>query len=74
MAQITINVPSGKNWKTTLCGAIAGIGAYMAAMPEPPIVPLIGKSLVVAGPLMLGFFAKDNNVTGGNISQTESPK
>ena len=72
MAQITIDVPSGKNWKTTACGAVTGIGAYMAAIPEPQWVPIVGKALVVAGPIMLGFFAKDSNVTGGTVTQDQA--
>lgn len=69
MAQITINVPSSKNWKTTLCGALTGVGTYMAAMPGPEWVVAVGKVLVIVCPIAMGFFAKDSNVTGGTVQQ-----
>jgi uncharacterized membrane protein YedE/YeeE len=54
------------NWKTTLGGLLTAIGTYLAGLTEPAWLVMVGKGLVVAGPLILGFFAKDSNVTGGD--------
>lgn len=57
-----------KNWKTTLFGALtaAGLGLTQSA---DPILQVIGKVLTILGPVLLGLFAKDNNVTGGTVPQ-----
>jgi len=57
-----------KNWKTTLFGAITAAGLGMTQSSEP-IVQTIGQVLSVAGPILLGIFSKDANVTGGTVSQ-----
>lgn len=55
-----------KNWKTTISGVasiVAGISMYV----NDPLTINEAIGLVVVG---LGLiFAKDSNVTGGNISQ-----
>lgn len=57
-----------KNWKTTLFGAItaAGIGLTQT---DDPILKTIGQIIAILGPVLLGLFAKDSNVTGGQVQQ-----
>jgi len=57
-----------KNWKTTLFGFVTAAGAGMIASDDPTI-QLVGKILVIIGPILLGLFAKDSNVTGGTVKQ-----
>ena len=52
-----------KNWKTTVAGVVTAAGAGMLASDDPT-VQLIGKILMVVGPILLGFLAKDAGVTG----------
>jgi hypothetical protein len=72
MAQITIDVPSGKNWKTTLFGLLTAAGAYFVAS-EDSVMKIVGQVLMIAGPVLMGFFAKDSNVTGGTVAQSTPP-
>ena len=55
-----------KNWKTTVCGAIAAVGAYLMTVPE---LEGYGKVVVGVGTFLLALFSKDNNVTGGKVKQ-----
>lgn len=57
-----------KNWKTTLFGAISALGAFLAGTDDA-IPKVIGQILVVVGPVLMGLFAKDSNVTGGTVEQ-----
>jgi hypothetical protein len=57
-----------KSWKTTLFGGITAAGMGLAQC-EDPILKTIGQILVVIGPVLLGIFAKDGNVTGGTVAQ-----
>lgn len=57
-----------KNWKTTLFGAITAAGLGMSQSSEA-IVQTIGQILAVLGPILLGIFSKDANVTGGTVEQ-----
>jgi hypothetical protein len=57
-----------KNWKTTLFGAITAAGIGMAQSADG-IVATIGQILSILGPVLLGIFAKDGNVTGGTVAQ-----
>jgi hypothetical protein len=51
------------NWKTTLFGALAAVcAALTTVLPEYKEL-LIAVSAVFTA--LLGFFAKDSNVTGG---------
>ena len=52
-----------KSWKTTLFGAVSAVGAYLITVQEPSWLPTLGKVLVGLGPMLIGFFARDNNVT-----------
>jgi hypothetical protein len=60
-----------KNWKTT---AIGGLGALMIIIPET-IKALEGQTVdwkvVALSAIMalVGYFAKDKNVTGGKTQQ-----
>lgn len=56
-----------KNWKTTVFGCLTAAGAGMAQMPGTP--GQIGQVVSIVGPLLLGIFAKDGNVTGGTVQQ-----
>ncbi len=61
-----------KNWKTTLFGVLAGlpmllggIGVHFGHLGVVSVDQAIGG----VGALLLGFFAKDHNVTGGTVQQ-----
>lgn len=58
-----------KNWKTTLFGCLTAAGAGMSQ--QPGTIGAIGQVISIAGPILLGVFAKDSNVTGGTIVQGE---
>jgi hypothetical protein len=70
MATVTLNVPTSTSWKTTLFGALTALGAYLASLDG--YYAMAGKVLMVAGPLLMGAFAKDSNVTGGTVVQPSS--
>ena len=53
----------GKNWKTSLGGILAAAGTAMQAS-ENSTVKLIGALIGGIGLILLGFVAKDHNVTG----------
>ena len=58
-----------KNWKTTVGGLIIGIPQLLINVG---IVDSGNKWITLAsslGAIFLGLFAKDNNVTGGNVHQ-----
>jgi hypothetical protein len=57
-----------KSWKTTLFGALTAAGVGMATADDA-IVKTIGQILAVIGPVLMGLFAKDSNVTGGTVVQ-----
>jgi len=59
-----------KNWKTTIFGCLTAAGAGMSQ--QPGTVGTVGQIISIVGPLLLGIFAKDSNVTGGNIVQGEA--
>jgi hypothetical protein len=52
-----------KNWKTTVAGIVTAIGVGFTQSNDP-MLQMIGKVLVVVGPIILGVVAKDLNVTG----------
>ena len=67
-----------KSWKTTLGGSITAAGAALIAVPTMQtqfdtvkLLPaewlkyfvLMGIVMTIAGPLIHGIFARDNNVT-----------
>lgn len=62
-----------KNWKTLL-------GAVVTALPTVlgffgvPFSPELGHAIEVIGGVIIGFFAKDSNVTGGTTPQTLEAK
>jgi hypothetical protein len=58
----------GKNWKTTLFGGLTAAGMGLS-QTEDPILKVVGQILTVLGPVLLGIFAKDSNVTGGTVPQ-----
>ena len=57
-----------KSWKTTVAGIITAIGVGFTQSDDPTL-QMIGKILVVVGPIILGIVAKDSNVTGGTVIQ-----
>lgn len=57
-----------KNWKTTVGGMLAAIGTAMQAS-DSPNVKLAGAVVGAIGLAILGWGAKDNNVTGGTVTQ-----
>lgn len=69
MASLTVTVPT--SWKTTLFGSLTALGAYLQT--QPGIYATIGQILMVAGPILLGIFAKDSNVTGGTVASDPTP-
>lgn len=57
------------NWKTTLAGVIGGIVTYTVTMVQTGN-PWDWKAWAMGlVPVVLGFFAKDSNVTGGTVQQ-----
>lgn len=46
------------NWRTTLFGAIAALGLYLAKQPNTTLA-FIGTVASMAGTFLLGGFAKD---------------
>ena len=56
-----------KNWKTTLFGCLTAAGAGMSQ--QPGTAGQIGQIISIIGPILLGIFAKDGNVTGGTVQQ-----
>lgn len=66
MSEVTIKVPTGtKSWKTTLFGAVTALGMYLAQ--QEGLYAVVGQILVVVGPVLMGLFSKDANVTGGSV-------
>ena len=57
-----------RNWKTSLGGALLAAGTGLTQVDDP-ILAAIGQVMSIAGSLMLGYFAKDSNVTGGQVQQ-----
>lgn len=57
-----------KNWKTSLGGALLAAGTGLTQVDDP-ILAAIGQVMAIAGSLLLGYFAKDSNVTGGTTQQ-----
>ena len=57
-----------KNWKTTLFGGMTAAGMGLS-QSDDPVLKTIGQILAVLGPVLLGMFAKDGNVTGGTVTQ-----
>lgn len=54
-----------KNWKTTVCGLVAAIALALQAADLTDWKTILGIVSVAA----IGYFAKDNNVTGGTVQQ-----
>jgi len=52
-----------KNWKTSLGGILAAAGLAMIESPDETI-KVIGKFVEAAGLFLIGFGAKDHNITG----------
>jgi hypothetical protein len=61
-----------KNWKTTVAGFITAVGVALS-QSDDEILQLIGKALMVIGPIIFGVVAKDSNVTGGSVPQATPP-
>lgn len=55
------------NWKTTLAGIFGAIAAVLSH--QPGVLGTIGTVAVVIAPAIAGAVAKDNNVTGGTVTQ-----
>lgn len=62
-----------KNWKTTIFGLIASLPVMLPMLGVPHFGHLgnvtIDQAVGGLGALLLGYFAKDRNVTGGTIQQ-----
>jgi hypothetical protein len=61
-----------KSWRTTVAGIITAIGVGFSQSNDPTL-QLIGKILIVVGPVIFGLVAKDSSVTGGSIPQASPP-
>jgi hypothetical protein len=55
-----------KNWKTTASGVLSALGVIFPVIGLPAE---LGQAVSVIGLFLIGFFAKDSNVTGGTITQ-----
>jgi hypothetical protein len=65
-----------KNWKTTLSGAVSGLIIFFYGLLESLKAGQafdFRDMLLGLGLTMLGFLAKDMNVTGGTVSQPTVP-
>ena len=63
-----------KSWKTTLSGLFVGVPVAIDALMKAYVAGAFnsksGLQLVCAiGVILLGLYAKDNNVTGGTVAQ-----
>lgn len=58
-----------KNIKTTLTGALTGGAISIDAIIEQGFQHGWKQALIGLSIILLGLFAKDNNVTGGTIKQ-----
>lgn len=56
-----------KNWKTTVSGLVVA-AAYVVKITNPEYAPVC-DAVLAAGAAGVGIFAKDNNVTGGEVVQ-----
>lgn len=55
------------SWKTLVAGIIGSIGAYLITVPDPSWIPTIGKILVGLSPVLLGWFARDDDKTSEQV-------
>jgi ActR/RegA family two-component response regulator len=53
------------NWKTTLAGAIAAMAPFVKSILPEGLAP-IADAVQALALALLGYFAKDKNVTGVN--------
>jgi hypothetical protein len=53
------------NYKTTLFGALGALGTYLSTITDPAWLGTVGVVVVGLASALLGYFAKDKNVTGG---------
>lgn len=51
------------NWKTTLAGAVAAMAPFVKSMLPEALAP-IADALQALALALLGYFAKDKDVTG----------
>ena len=56
------------NWKTTLCGIVAGLPQALPLMGIP-IAPEVANFITGLGAILGFYFAKDKDVTGGTKQQ-----
>jgi hypothetical protein len=75
-----MTVSLGANWKTSLSGIVAMLGAFVffASQPPynvhfPPLVMAAAGFVAAGGFLSASFFAKDRDVTGGTVVQPGIP-
>lgn len=54
-----------KSIKTTLAGCLVSSGVGMA-QSDDPLIKVIGQVIIIVGPILLGYAAKDHDVTGGS--------
>lgn len=54
-----------KNWKTTLLGVLTAAAAGVAGSNIDPTITKVATVLTGILSGMIGFFAKDHDVTGG---------
>lgn len=58
-----------KNWKTSLFGSLATVGAGLATqLPDGTLKNIVILASAIFGALF-AFFSKDSNVTGGTTPQ-----
>jgi hypothetical protein len=71
---VTLPIPVIKNWKTTAFGVLSlALGIYQASHATSIMAavqdPKVQSEFLVA---LIGFFAKDYNVTGGTVAQAST--
>jgi len=72
---VTITLPTITNWKTTALGALAAVLGFLQAYMIHDWHTIIKDptTLVMFVLALLGFAAKDSNVTGGTTGQPSTP-
>lgn len=57
-----------RNWKTTLASVVMSAGFGLQDNSDE-LIATIGKLMTIVGSILVGYFAKDYNVTGGTQAQ-----
>lgn len=51
------------SWKTSVSGAVSALGVYLSTQTQYSWAPTVGQILTGLGTFLVGFFARDANVS-----------